>query len=335
VGTPVQGFDIKTMTVYDGSLYVGGMFDSIGNIAANSLAKWDGNTWSEVGGGVTFGGTYYGDVASLDSINGNLYVGGNFGMVGSTSVRNIAIWNNSSWAPMGSGLDSINIGAVKSIVSYQGDIYAAVQSEDTNGYSTYYLAKWDGAVWSYIIGSPYSGTDTRYSQIFSLLPYNGKLIASGIMEHITSNIIDLIAAWDGSSWSAMDVGFTTDSFIAETMDTFHGRLYAGGIFKNLGSASTLNIAEYCGASGIADIPGTHTVHVYPNPTTGIIHFTIVNIQPASSLQIYDLIGRTIMESTILNADTEINLSRRPAGTYLYRIIDSDAKSISSGRFIME
>ena len=63
----------------DGDLYVGGAFNEIDGLAANNLARWDGTSWSGVGGGVT--GTTGGSTAVTALVfdgGGNLYVGGSF-----------------------------------------------------------------------------------------------------------------------------------------------------------------------------------------------------------------------------------------------------------------
>src|SRR5688572_30396236 len=49
VGSGLQGFGrIESMCEYNGDLYVGGMFDSIGWIKAYSIAKWNGTVWDSV-----------------------------------------------------------------------------------------------------------------------------------------------------------------------------------------------------------------------------------------------------------------------------------------------
>jgi len=58
----------------NGNLYVGGSFTTAGGIPANNVAKWDGSSWSAVGGGLN--GTVYALIIG-DSDN-QLYAGGDF-----------------------------------------------------------------------------------------------------------------------------------------------------------------------------------------------------------------------------------------------------------------
>ncbi len=84
---------IEGMTTYQGDLIVGGMFSDAGDIAASNIAKWDGSSWSPLGGGVDeglFGITF---VTALQVYEGKLYVGGSFTEAGSQTVGHIAGWD--------------------------------------------------------------------------------------------------------------------------------------------------------------------------------------------------------------------------------------------------
>jgi hypothetical protein len=64
------------------------------------------------------------------------------------------------------------------------------------------------------------------------------------------------------------------------------------------------------------------VHFYPNPTSGPLHWTISdpNLSAPLNWQLFDATGRLLRQydlTTVPNA--EINLSKLPAGSYLYRI----------------
>ncbi len=44
---------INAMAVFNNELYVGGSFDTAGGMPVNGIAKWDGTSWTSVGGGIT------------------------------------------------------------------------------------------------------------------------------------------------------------------------------------------------------------------------------------------------------------------------------------------
>ena len=87
----------------DGSgpaLYVGGEIVSAGGVPVSDLARWNGTSWSDVGGGTD------GDVLDLRSVNlpglpNALVVAGKFSNAGGVFVDGIAAWNGSGFAPIG------------------------------------------------------------------------------------------------------------------------------------------------------------------------------------------------------------------------------------------
>jgi hypothetical protein len=109
---PVPGLSggwggIGTMAVYNGELYVGGGFTS----PCKGIAKWNGSTWSDVGGSVTNSGL--GDVFAMNVHNNNLYAAGQFSEIGGVNAPYLAQWDGSQWCNfVGNDLIS-TIGAIQ------------------------------------------------------------------------------------------------------------------------------------------------------------------------------------------------------------------------------
>ena len=78
LGTGVNS-SVIALAVNGTDLYVGGPFTTAGGVAANRIAKWSGSAWSALGSGLD------NDVSALtvDASN-HLFVGGNFGIAGTT-----------------------------------------------------------------------------------------------------------------------------------------------------------------------------------------------------------------------------------------------------------
>ena len=72
-----------------GNLYIGGYFTAVGGVAANHIAKWDGNSWSALGAGLP------GPVNVVMAGGGKLYAGGNFAAGGGYCI---ASWDGSTWS---------------------------------------------------------------------------------------------------------------------------------------------------------------------------------------------------------------------------------------------
>ncbi len=134
-------------------IYAGGQFTTAGGVAAASIAKWDGSTWSAVGGGLTLTGTTAKceELRVVRSGAGGLlmYVGGSFTAAGGQSIQNLAAWDGTSWAALGSGVDAPVFGLdMKDGVLYVAGAFATAGGVATNGCAT-----WDGANWAAIPGN--------------------------------------------------------------------------------------------------------------------------------------------------------------------------------------
>ena len=101
LGTGLDAPATASVETPNGDLVVGGMFTAAGGVAAAGIARWNGNAWQPLGSGLA--GTHYPRATTLGiASNGDLQCGGSFTSAGGTPAQNIARWNGSSWAPLGS-----------------------------------------------------------------------------------------------------------------------------------------------------------------------------------------------------------------------------------------
>ncbi|MBL7998410.1 MAG: T9SS type A sorting domain-containing protein [Candidatus Kapabacteria bacterium] len=168
-----------------GSMYVGGNFTSIGGVAANGLAVWDGTSFSAVGSGIT--GSQFTFVGAIASIGDLLLVGGNFTTIGGIASRNIALWNKTTktWTAIGAN-NSVNSFYV------EGDYVLIGGDFDTLG----------GIAASRIIRYNYktgafdrfgSGTD---GAIFTIAPAHGGIYVGGSFSSAGRKGSSRIARWN-------------------------------------------------------------------------------------------------------------------------------------------
>lgn len=129
----------------DPVLIVGGDFITAGGQPASRIAAWDGQQWSPLGEGTN------GAVGALASVSiagepPTLYAGGAFNMAGGAPASNIASWDGSGWAPLGSGVDS----EVYTIAVHDDDgpgpiapaLYFGGRFQHAGGMPSPYLARW-------------------------------------------------------------------------------------------------------------------------------------------------------------------------------------------------
>jgi hypothetical protein len=98
---PPLGLQGMALTVFDDgtgpALYAGGDFTTVGGVAVNAIARWDGTAWSALGDGV--GGSGFGveSVMALtvldDGTGPALYAGGLFTNAGGGAANAIARWS--------------------------------------------------------------------------------------------------------------------------------------------------------------------------------------------------------------------------------------------------
>lgn len=97
----LQDFDDGT----GAALYAAGNFDTLGGISASNIAKWNGTSWSGLGGACD------GRVASLavfdDGSGPALYATGTFTQIGGVAASHLARWNGTSWSEFAGGLHSM------------------------------------------------------------------------------------------------------------------------------------------------------------------------------------------------------------------------------------
>ena len=226
---------------FDGGLYAGGIFDKVGNAAANDLtvngvAKWQNNTWSAMGTGVA-GGTAR-VYAMAIAPDGSLVIGGDFTSVdGVGDTAYIARWDG-SWHAYGSGMD----GAVRAVAfDRNGVLIVGGDFAHGNGVAAAKIAKWAGGTFV-----PYgSGMD---SSVFSIaVGIDNTMYAGGVFTTANGVTVNGITKWTGATFAAMSSGVAgggTEVFaIAVGPDN---RVYLGGSFATAGGVSCANIAVWNG-----------------------------------------------------------------------------------------
>jgi hypothetical protein len=251
---------ISAIAVFDDgtgpALYAGGPFTSAGGPAAFHIAKWNGTSWSPVGAGANDA------VTSLytydDGTGAALYVGGAFTSIGGVTASGIAKWNGTTWTPLGPGVN--------------GQVYCMLDFDDGTGRALYvggdfqhagsqhatYIGKWDGAHWTGV-GEGMS----NYGIVHALARFDDgqgiALYAVGEFQSAGGVVVNRVAKWNGSTWSALGFGLQGGSQKALALGVFDDgsgpALYAGGNFASAGLVDAYGIAKWNGTAWSALEPG--------------------------------------------------------------------------------
>jgi hypothetical protein len=286
--------DVWDMVVWQGDLYVVGGFTHAGNSEVSYLARWDGSTWSDVGGGVSVIGGGPTGLRGIDVHNGKLVIVGAFDYAGGVEAINIAEWDGVEWSPVGSGSDPyddyFNLRqAALSVASYKGLLYVGADFSEAVGEAAAALAVWDGVSWEPVDGGIHGGG----------WPFGPQ-------------VTDLEIAGEGVTAS----------------------LLIGGDFDEANGDETDNVARYTNCDQSSSVvAGEHLegllkVHLSPNPATGNFHYTVrLGRRSNVNAVLYDVKGRRIesLFNRSLSAGShqfQFSLDERGArtgGIYLLRV----------------
>ena len=131
------------------ALYAGGDFNTAGGVDADKIARWDGEAWSALGGGMS------GSVSALtvfdDGAGPTLYAGGGFDTAGGR-VNGVARWDGAGWSVLGGGLKSSSYVLTVLDDGAGPALYASGKFDTADGIDADKFARWDGAAWSILGG---------------------------------------------------------------------------------------------------------------------------------------------------------------------------------------
>lgn len=157
--------NVAALAVLGGDLYVAGNFTTAGGIAATNIAKWDGSSWSSLGGGI-YTPFNQGQLSALAVSGADLYAGGRFTRAGGSAANNIAKWNGTSWSALGSGINN----DVYALAVSGGELYAGSSST---------IAKWNGSTWSALGSGMGAAAFATFSGVYALTASGNDLYAGG------------------------------------------------------------------------------------------------------------------------------------------------------------
>jgi uncharacterized protein (TIGR03437 family) len=284
-GNGVNGL-VAAIAVVGNELYVGGSFtrcynSSSSNVSANCIAKFNmqSKTWSSLGGqSGTTGNGVDGDVGTIVTHNGSVYMGGTFRRAHISTgndvlVNGIARWNGTTWSALGKGTNTdTSTGVVNDLAVIGNDLYAGgtfTSATNTNDVKVgaNHIARWSTQTntWSALGtglggGSASNGVD---GFVYALATDGTNLFVGGsFTETILGGsklLVNNLARWSGSAWSvvgssATAMGNGVESTVWELRYSAPN-LYVGGeftgAFNNGAKTSTNGIARWNGTSWTA------------------------------------------------------------------------------------
>ena len=234
----------EVLGYYKGALIAGGRFSMLGGVPARGLARWDGGSWSAVVPYSSFTNSILVSIRDVQEFEGDLVVGGNFGVQAAEGIANsVARWDGSEWHRMGTNLTG---GGVEVFEMYNGELVAGGYFGYSGG-NVDSVARWTGTTWQELGG----GTN---GIVFSLANFEGKLVVGGWYTAVGAVPANSVATWNGSAWGTLGTGLGNQGCAVAALAVYGGALYAAGDFNHC-YAQPSPVARWDGAAWTLLPPG--------------------------------------------------------------------------------
>lgn len=240
------------------ALFIGGAFTSAGGNPINYLARWNGTSFSQVGGVLAgpFAAPGVYDIKVWNDGSGPaLYVCGGISVVGELAIGGIAKWDGTSWSSLAGGTGQANLALIQSMEVFDDGtgqaLYVGGRMWSLGEVPVGPVAKWNGAAWSNVG----TGTDWAINAgVNKLIVFNEpggqSLIAGGGFSRVDGVSFNGIARWRNGAWTPVGDGFDSSSHRVNSMAVSDNgaSLYVVGQFPGVGSVSSPGILRWNGTA---------------------------------------------------------------------------------------
>jgi len=246
LGSGMQNNGVNALAVFgqgpDRALYAGGSFTSAGGVAANGLARWDGESWSPLASQLNPFASVFALQVFDDGTGEALYAAGQFNTAGSVAASNVARWDGTSWTSVGGGFNQNARALAVYDDGFGPALYAAGSFTHANGMLVNRVSRLLGGTWVEMDG----GLSDQVLALAVVQTDDGPLLyAGGRFLFAGDTTLNQVAAWGGTAWFGLDGGTNgrVESLVA--FDDGSGEsLYIGGAFTTAGGQPANRIARW-------------------------------------------------------------------------------------------
>lgn len=255
---------VRDLAVIGTDVVVVGEFTTAGGVAAASVARHDGATWSAVGDGTISNGV----ATAIAAAPTGFCVAGVFDAIGGVPAENAACWTGVAWTPLGTGLPGGIAVLARSPGGtwYAGGTITFIVDETTGAYEAG-IAVLSGATWEPFEG----GIDNGFINEVRAIGFAGPdvLIAGHFLTAGDSDVPARHAArWSPTGgWSELAGGLRSGVGVFleyirgghELVVAGDGTVWLGGIFTQTGASPTSNVARLDPDGSIHALVGPHPI----------------------------------------------------------------------------
>lgn len=243
---------VSAIAVRGRHVYIGGNFTQAGGAVATNVAKWDGDRWQALAGGIgrdigvekTFG-----QVEALTFVGRDLYAGGLFDRAGGTWATNLARWDGSAWHSVHSGVSGgntryqfvtdgipyIHLGFVTTLARQGRNLLTGGDFTSAGTVAATNLASWNGRDWK-SVGGGVQGNSVGHISV-----HGPEVFVAGAFERAGDKLAANVARWDGRRWQALGSGLRG---FGSALAWHRGTLFAGGYFGLAGGTPSAFVAKW-------------------------------------------------------------------------------------------
>ncbi|MEO6595236.1 MAG: hypothetical protein ABIP94_10835, partial [Planctomycetota bacterium] len=251
IGHGIDGTVAKMIPYRNGWVAVGN-FASAGAVGAKHCAFFDGDSWQRLG-------TFDSDAFDAADLQGDLVVSGAFTSVNGQPILGLARLHGTTWTQLGTGFGP---GIYPSIAVRGGQLYAGVYSQlqRWNGTSFITVATVNGSIDDMHVhrdGALYFTTATFNQHLVyrwngttavqignannftrCLGSFGNDIVLGGTFTAVNGTPANLVARWNGSTWSSL--GQSATSVSVDAVCELDGQLYIGISASNTGFVQRWN-----------------------------------------------------------------------------------------------
>jgi hypothetical protein len=256
---------VYAMAVYGTNLIAAGDFTTLAGMTARGLARFDGQSWSEFGGGIELAED--GLVYALLVDGTNLYAGGIFHKIGGVAAENIARWTGDHWEALGEGITGNSVWTprpwVSALYKSETNLFAGGSFARAGSAPAFNVARWDGSQWNamdrgvFLPSDPSDPNTPPAGRVNAVTGDGTNVYVGGMFLQAGGVNATNLAMWNGSSWQS--IGSTSGgasawmwngeilSGIVNSLTWFENKLWLLGDFTRIGDFAIHDIATWNGA----------------------------------------------------------------------------------------
>jgi hypothetical protein len=152
------------------------------------------------------------------------------------------------------------------------------------------------------------------------------------------NIIGIVNVNLGGTAAYKLVTIPVTYLSSQPFDSFNLTFYSGSLYP-VASGSTMYLDGvrfiFNGLNTGIEQTTEAELKVYPNPAASKLYFNISDKLIGNSVKIINMLGSEVMSDELMNTRSALDVSRLDAGIYLYRIVDTNNKTVYTGKFNKE